>query len=184
MSEAVERSESFTSADGPDPSEVIARLCFCRQFLVSCVVAHRGTPIVGQVKTAIEGSREHSCGAAPNPVNNPGIEAPMSWNPLSDVLVGSLWRLEGLLKKEHNGRMCRLLSIEGKVAKMTFVGDNCQCGPMFRVNCSRLVRPDEYGVVVTETDEQICARYLAQKEFYRLGRLGPNLGGHWQGSIY
>ncbi len=94
----------------------------------------------------------------------------MPWNPLSDAFMGSLWRLEGLLKKEHNGRLCRVLSVEGKVAKVTFVGD--KCGPKFRVNCSRLVRPDEYGEVVTETDEQVCARILAQKAFDRLGRLG------------
>ena len=125
---------------------------------------------------AIGGSSEYACEVAENSANTPGVETPVPRNPLSIFLLGSLWRLQGMEKKEYNGRLCRVLSVEGKVAKVTFVGD--KCGPKFCLNCSRLVRPDEYGVVATESDEQVYARILAQKEFDRLGRLGE------YGSIY
>ena len=74
-------------------------------------------------------------------------------------------------KKEFEGRLVRVTSVKDTVAEVTVVGDDF--GPKFRVNCSRLVRPDEYGREhETETDEQFIARVLAQKEFNRLGRLG------------
>jgi hypothetical protein len=88
--------------------------------------------------------------------------------------MGSLWRLHGgrNLKKDFEGRLCRVIRVKDKVAKVSLVGDDF--GPSFRVNCSRLVRPDDYGrePETAEADEQFYARILAQKEFDRLGKLG------------
>jgi hypothetical protein len=105
----------------------------------------------------------------PNTPVLPGDVTPERRNPLSMHLMGSLWRLRGLCKEEFNGRLCRVVKVKGKVATVSLVGNNF--GPNFRVNCSRLVRPDEYGREITETEEQHCARLLAQKEFDRLGRI-------------
>ncbi len=74
-------------------------------------------------------------------------------------------------RKELNGKLFQLLNApaKGTVAKVTLVGDiSCT---KYRVNCSQLVQPDEYGWKPTETEENFDARVRAQKEFDRLGRI-------------
>ena len=83
-------------------------------------------------------------------------------------MMGSLWRLRGLKRKDMDGKLCRIVSVQGTVAKVALVGDDH--GPNYVVNCSRLVRPDEKpDAQPTETDEQFFARVLAEKKHERLG---------------
>jgi hypothetical protein len=89
--------------------------------------------------------------------------------PLLDVMIGSRWKLKGLRKKEFNGKLCRLLDVKGTVAKIIFVDDIN--GIKYRVNCSQLIHPDDYGWKPIETEEQFFARVRAQREFDRLGRI-------------
>jgi hypothetical protein len=59
--------------------------------------------------------------------------------------------------------------VKGTVAKIIFVDDIN--GIKYRVNCSQLIHPDDYGWKPTETEEQFFARVRAQREFDRLGRI-------------
>ena len=104
-----------------------------------------------------------------NSVNSPGVEPPVPRNPLSMVFMGSLWKLKGMRKSEYNGRLCRVVSVRSTVAKVALVGGDL--GQKFRVNCSRLIRPNDFDAVITETDEQVYERILAQKKFDQLGRI-------------
>ena len=77
-------------------------------------------------------------------------------------------------RKEFNGKLCQVLNVEGTVAKVALVGDISSSdistvGSKYRVNCSQLVHPDDYGWKPTETEEQFYARVRAQKEFERKG---------------
>ena len=104
-----------------------------------------------------------------NSVNSPGVEHSVPRNPLSMVFMGSLWKLKGMRKSEYNGRLCRVVSVRGTVAKVALVGGDL--GQKFRVNCSRLIRPNDFDAVITETDEQVYERILVQKKFDQLGRI-------------
>jgi hypothetical protein len=59
--------------------------------------------------------------------------------------------------------------VKGTVAKIIFVDDIN--GIKYRVNCSQLIHPDDYGWKPIETEEQFFARVRAQREFDRLGRI-------------
>jgi hypothetical protein len=81
-------------------------------------------------------------------------------------VMGSLWRLRGLKRRDLEGMLCRIVSVKGKVAKVALVGDII--GRKYAVNLSRLVPPDDTGAGPTETDEQYVARALAEKKHERM----------------
>ncbi len=99
-------------------------------------------------------------------MNTLGAERRALENPLLAYLIGSRWKLKRLRRKEFNGKLCEVLDVKGTVAKVILVGDS---GTKYRVNCSQLVHPDDYGWQPTETEEQFYARVQAQKEFDRNG---------------
>ncbi len=82
-------------------------------------------------------------------------------------LIGSLWKLQCLDKSEFNGKLCSIVDVDGTVAKVSLVGDTAAI--KYRVNCTRLVHPSDYGWKPSETDEHFYARVRAQKAFDRLG---------------
>jgi hypothetical protein len=84
-------------------------------------------------------------------------------------VMGSLWRLRGLKRRDVEGTLCRIVSVKGKVAKVALVGDII--GRKYAVNLSRLVPPDDNGAGPAETDEQHVARVLAEKKHERMGRI-------------
>ena len=133
--------------DGPDISEMGGRA-------ISCVGSAR----------SLNDDDSHLENAA-----RPDTKHRVQRSPLLDVMIGSRWKLKGLRKKEFNGKLCRLLDVKGTVAKIIFVDDIS--GIKYRVNCSQLVHPDDYGWKPTETEEQFFARVRAQREFDRLGRI-------------
>ena len=123
-------------------------------------------PIVAlDVQLAAKPTRGDLVNAARPDTNTPRTAG----GPLLDVMIGSRWKLKRMRKKEFNGELCQLLDVKGTVAKMTFVDDIS--GTKYRVNCSQLVHPDDYGWKPTETEEQLFARVRAQKDFDRLGRI-------------
>ena len=84
-------------------------------------------------------------------------------------VMGSLWRLRGLKRRDLEGMLCRIVSVKGKVAKVALVGDII--GRKYKVNLSRLAPPDDTGAGPAETDEQYLARVLAEKKHERMGRI-------------
>ena len=55
--------------------------------------------------------------------NSLGERPGVATNPLLVYLIGSLWKLKRLHKSEFNGKLCRVVDVDGTIAKVSLVGD-------------------------------------------------------------